>query len=389
MESITSIQTYCLTIPRDVPYMGALGAGDTSGNNGLFIRGGNRSVYSVSDHCVLVKITTRGGAVGWGECVSVVAPQIAATAIETLIAPLIIGRDPQDVMAIGEDLYDSMRVRGFFGGFWGDALAAVDIALWDLKGKLCGQPIAQLLGGRRTDRLPAYISGLPEATIEKRVALALDWQRRGFNAFKFPAALNPQGFVHEIAGLRAALGAQATLLCDMHWRNTPGHAVQLIRKMEPYDLAVAEAPVAPEDIAGQALVRRSVSTPVAIGEELRTVFEYRPRFEAGCMDIVQPEIGRTGISQFWLICQMARAWNCVVMPHASIGIGIFQAASLQVSAAISNCPIHEYQHSIFDKNLHLVTGNMACADGHFRVPTGPGLGVEPTPEALALATPRA
>lgn len=385
MEKITSIQTYCLTIPRDVPYMGALGEGDTAGNNGLFIRGGNRSVYSTSDHCVLVKVDTAGGATGWGECVAVVAPEIAATAIEKLIAPLIIGRDPNDVMAISEDLYDSMRVRGFFGGFWGDAMAAVDIALWDLKGKLCGQSISQVLGGRRTDRIPAYISGLPESTVEKRCALAASWQQRGFNAFKFPAALNPKGFVAEIAGLRKTLGDDAMILCDMHWRNTPSHAVQLIRQMEPYQLAVAEAPVAPEDIDGQAFVRRSVDTPVAIGEELRTVFEYRPRFQAGCMDIVQPEIGRTGLTQFWLICQMARAWNCLVMPHASIGIGIFQAASLQVSAALSNCPIHEYQHSIFDKNLHLVTGDMKCENGHFHVPSGSGLGVEPTAEALTYS----
>ncbi|MCD8482857.1 MAG: mandelate racemase/muconate lactonizing enzyme family protein [Verrucomicrobia bacterium] len=385
MDTIQSITTYCLSIPREVPYMGALGKGDTQGTNGLFIRGGNRSVYSTSDHCVLVRIETKSGAIGWGECVAVVAPQVAASAIESLIQPLLLGRDPHDVIAIGEDLYDSMRVRGFFGGFWGDAMAAVDIALWDLKGKLSGQSIAQLLGGKRTKRIPAYISGLPENTMEKRAALAVGWQQKGFKAFKFPAALNPQGFVDEIAGLRAALGPEAMLLCDMHWRNTAGAAVQLIRRMEPFNLAVAEAPVAPEDIPGQAHVRRSVDTPVAIGEELRTVFEYRPRFEAGCMDIVQPEMGRTGLSQFWLICQMARAWNCEVMPHASIGIGIFQAASLQVAAAISNCPIHEYQHSIFDKNLHLVTGDMACSEGYFHVPTGAGLGVEPTAEALSYA----
>lgn len=119
MDKITSVKTYCLTIPRDVPYLGALGAADQGGGDGLFIRGGNRSVYSMSDHCVLVRIETSHGAVGWGECVSVVAPQVAATAIESLIRPLILGRDPTDVMAIGEDLYDSMRVRGFFGGFWG------------------------------------------------------------------------------------------------------------------------------------------------------------------------------------------------------------------------------------------------------------------------------
>lgn len=385
MPRITKIHTYCLTLPRDVPYLGGLAPGEEPNEADLFVRKGNRSVYSLHDHCVLVRVETACGAHGWGECVSVVAPRVAATIIEELIRPMILGRDPNDVMAIWEDLYDSMRVRGFFGGFWGDALAAVDIALWDLKGKLCGQPIATLLGGKRTDRLAAYVSGLPRDTREERVELALEWQARGFNAVKFPAAINPANVVAEIAGLRAALGPEATILCDMHWRNTPAEAVRLIRQMEAHNLAVAEAPVAPEDMAGQAHVRRRVNTPVAIGEELRTVFEYRPRFEAGCMDIIQPEMGRTGLSQFWLISQMARAANCEVMPHASIGIGIFQAASLHVACALPNCSLHEYQHSIFDKNLHLVTGDMACRDGFFHLPTGPGLGIEPIPEALRHA----
>jgi galactonate dehydratase len=377
MPVIDHIETYCLSIPRETPYLGPLTANDTVSESGLFIRSGNRSVYSMNDHCVLVKVVTDSGHTGWGECVAVVAPGVAATAVDDLIAPLIRGRDPNDVMAIGEDLYDAMRVRGFFGGFWGDAIAAVDIALWDLKGKLAGQSVATLLGGRRHDRIPAYISGLPEDTREKRVALALKWKEQGYSAFKFPAAINPRHMVDEIAGLRDALGPGIQLLCDMHWRNTPGEAVRIIRQLEQHDLAVAEAPVAPEDIAGQAHVRSRVNTPIAIGEELRTVFEYRPRFEAGCMDIVQPEMGRTGISQFWLISQMARAFNCEVMPHASIGIGIFQAASLQVAAALPHCRVHEYQHSIFDRNLHFVTGNMACHSGAFVVPDGPGIGVEP------------
>lgn len=377
MAKITDLKTFPLSIPREVPYLGVLTERDEAKDGGLFVRGGNRSVYSVADHSVLVRIETDEGTVGWGECVAVVAPSIAATAIRELVEPLLRGRDPNDVMAIGEDLYDAMRVRGFFGGFWGDALAAVDIALWDLKGKLAGQSVATLLGGRRTDRIPAYVSGLPEATREKRIALALRWQERGFSAFKFPAAMDPAQMVEEIAALRAALGPEATLLCDMHWRNTPGEAVRIIRKLEAHDLALAEAPVAPEDIAGQAHVRDRVNTPVAIGEELRTVFEYRPRFEAGCMDVVQPEMGRTGLSQFWLIGQMARAFNCEVMPHASIGIGIFQAASLQVAAALPHCRLHEYQHSVFDRNLRFLTGNMACREGSFHVPEGPGLGVEP------------
>lgn len=140
--------------------------------------------------------------------------------------------------------------------------------------------------------------------------------------------------------------------------------------------------MAPEDIKGQAMVVRSVKTQVAIGEELRTVYEYRPRFEGTCMHVIQPEMGRTGITSFWNICQMALAFNNTVVPHASIGIGIFQAASLQVSAALSNLVYHEYQHSIFDENLKYLKGNMKCEAGFYHLPDGPGLGVEPTEEVF-------
>jgi D-galactarolactone cycloisomerase len=96
-----------------------------------------------------------------------------------MIAPIIAGRTPFDVQAIWEDLYDLMRVRGYTGGFWLDAMAAVDIALWDLMGKLTGLPLHQLLGGKHRDRIPAYVSGLPRPTIPEKVALARSFIDQG------------------------------------------------------------------------------------------------------------------------------------------------------------------------------------------------------------------
>ena len=95
------------------------------------------------------------------------------------------------------------------------------------------------------------------------------------------------------------------------------------------------------------------------------------------MSIIQPEMGHIGISQFMQICRMANAFHMKVIPHASIGIGIFQAASLHASAALPNCPMHEYQHSVFDKNLRYVKTTMQCKEGAFVMPEGPGLGIEP------------
>ena len=237
--------------------------------------------------------------------------------------------------------------------------------------------MSALLGGRRHHTLPAYVSGLPKATLKERCDLAVEWAGRGYKAIKFAAAMSDDGIVQEMAALREAVGPGVALCVDLHWKFTAGDAIRLIRRLEQHNLWFAEAPCAPEDLEGQAQVARSIGGPLALGEEWRTVFEYRPRFEARAMSIIQPEMGHTGITEFHRIGVMAHAFHVDTIPHASIGCGIFMAASLQATAAQQKVPYHEYQHSIFDKNLQYAEGDMACEAGFYTIPTGPGLGVTP------------
>jgi len=376
-EIIQDISVFPISIPRDTPYLGPLESGVKPSEKGYIIRPGNRSVYSIYDQSVLVRVTTSSGAVGWGECVGFVGPQVTTSILREILIPLTLGRDPHDVMAIYDDLYDAMRVRGFFGGFYHDAIAALDIALWDLRGKLLGLPLSKLLGGHRTNKIPAYVSGLPKASLPERAALAAEWVKRGFKAVKFAAAVANEGEIAEMRAIRKAVGEDVKILADLHWKHSAGMAIKLITELEKEDLYIAEAPVHAEDIEGQYRVCQAVKTPVAVGEEYRTVYEYEPRFRRACMDVIQPEMGRTGLTSFWRICQLAQAFHVDIMPHASIGIGIFQAASLQASACLRDMPFHEYQHSIFDRNLRFLKGNMRCEAGFFYLPDGPGLGVEP------------
>ncbi|MEO0964642.1 MAG: mandelate racemase/muconate lactonizing enzyme family protein [Planctomycetota bacterium] len=382
MTLIRDVTAIPIRIPRDEPYLGKLEDGVAVTDTGYFVRPGNRSIYSIYDQSLLVKVTTGDGVVGWGECVAFVAPQANAAIVDEVLGPLLIGRRVSDPVVIYHDLYDMMRVRGFFGGYYHDCLAAIDIAIWDAFGKTSGQPVCRLLGGRRHDRLPAYVSGLPKPTLDERLELARSWQRQGFDAFKFASAVSHEGTAREMVALRETLGESAEILCDMHWKHTAPEAIRLIDQMDAHRLCVAEAPCRPEDIAGQAQVAAAVRCPVGIGEELRTIHEYVPRFERRAIGVIQPEMGRTGISSFMEICSMARGFGCTVMPHASIGIGLFQAASLHASAALPHLQYHEYQHSIFDKNLRYITGDMTCANGGFTVPAGSGLGVEPRADAL-------
>ncbi|MBB6469823.1 galactonate dehydratase [Aminobacter lissarensis] len=383
-ERVKTVQVFTLTIPRDKPYLGNSRPGEEPNARGYLVRKGNRTVYPTFDRSVLVRLETTNGAVGWGETYGLVAPGAVVAIIDDLLASFTIGRDPFDAAAIHDDLYDLMRVRGYTGGYYLDALAAVDIALWDLAGKIAGLPLAKLLGGQRRNHIPAYVSGLPEETRAKRAELATHWQAKGFSAFKFASPVADDGVAKEIATLRERLGPDARIACDMHWAQTASEAIALIRAMEPHGLWFAEAPVRTEDLDGLAAVANKVSTAIAVGEEWRTVYDMVPRVARQAVAIVQPEMGHKGITEFMRIGQYAQAHHVKVIPHATIGTGIFLAASLQASAALANVDCHEFQHSIFEPNRRLLAGDMDCVEGAYVLPTGPGLGVEPSREALGL-----
>lgn len=382
LDVITRVESFIVSIPRDVPYLGPLRAGERINERGYIIRNGNRSIYPSTDMSVLIKVTAESGKVGWGETYGIVAPQAVKAIIDEVLGPAMIGRDPGGPIVLHEDLYDLMRVRGFFGGYYVDSLAGVDIAVWDLFARCLNRPLAEVLGGARHATLPAYVSGLPKATLQERCDLAVEWVGKGFRAIKFAAAMSDDGIVKEMAALREALGPDIDIMVDLHWKFTAGEAIRVIRRLERYNLAFAEAPCEPEDMEGQEQVARAIGCPLALGEEWRTVFEYRPRFERRCMSIIQPEMGHTGITEFMQIGRMAHAFHVDTIPHASVGIGIFMAASLCAASALKRVPFHEYQHSIFDKNLRYVTGDMACESGFYRLPSGPGIGVEPHPDVF-------
>ena len=216
-DHIASVKAFVITIPRDDPYMGGLRPGEEPNEQGYFVREKNRTVYPTVDRSVVVKMETAQGVVGWGETYGIIAPGATVALIEELLAAFIIGRDPLDREAVHDDLYDLMRVRGYTGGFYLDALAALDIALWDIAAKQSGVSLAKLIGGQRHQVVPAYISGLPKPTLNERAELAAHWLDQGFDSFKFAAPVADDGVVQEIKVLREVLGDKARIACDMHW----------------------------------------------------------------------------------------------------------------------------------------------------------------------------
>ena len=184
-DRIQDIEVFIVDLRQDKPYLGSLREGETINDAGYFVRQGNRTVYPRNNRSLVVRIRTRDGVEGWGETYGLVAPQATAAIINDLLRSFVIDRDPFTVESLHDELYDLMRVRGYTGGFYLDALAAIDIALWDIVGKARNQSVAQLLHEEPLEFIPSYVSGLPEDTLEKRCELARSWQGRGFTSFKF------------------------------------------------------------------------------------------------------------------------------------------------------------------------------------------------------------
>jgi L-alanine-DL-glutamate epimerase-like enolase superfamily enzyme len=381
--AIHSVEPIVVAIPREVPYLGPLSGAERVNERGYFVRAGNRTLYPSVDRSVLVRIDARDGTVGWGETYGIVAPQAVVAIIVDVLAPMLVGRAPTDLPALWDELYALMRVRGHWSGFFTDALAAVDIALWDLAGKQAARPVWELLGGRRRERIAAYASGLPRATLTQRVALAQELVAQGFRGIKFAAATAHEGVIEEARALREALGDDVDLMIDLHWRYTPPEAIALIEALEAWHPYFVEAPCAPEDADGEARIAAQVGVPIAGGEEWSTIHQVQPRLAHRCVSVVQPEAAHTGLSQFVAIARLASEYAVRVVPHATIGVGIFHAASLHVAATLPDVPYHEHQHSVFDANLRFVRTRMRCVAGFFELPEGPGLGIEPAAELWA------
>ena len=386
-DLVAAIEVYIVNLYQDKPYLGSLRDGETVNESGYFVRRGNRTVYPRANRSLVIRMVTEDGVEGWGETYGLVAPKATAEIINDLLTGFVIGRDPMDRETLHDELYDLMRVRGYTGGFYLDALAGIDIALWDIAGKQTGESVAQLLGVRCRESIPAYVSGLPEDALGARCDLAASWQERGFDSFKFAMPMADEGPVRELESLRERLGEDARIACDLHWRYSKTEAVELARQLAPYRPWFLEAPLPTEDIEGLSWVAENSAQTIAVGEEWRTVYDARLRIDRRACHIVQPEMGHTGITQFMRIGRYAESHHLQIIPHATIGAGIFLAASLQASTTLRSVTSHEFQHSIFDPFRHFTSNVLSCENGAYTLAQTPGIGVEPS-DAMRAAMKR-
>lgn len=369
---ISQIDCFPLKITPQQVYLG----GESQEHDAdYYYRPEYRCVYSRKMETCLVKITTDSGHVGWGEALAPVVPQVIAELITHLFAPLLKGQSPLASQVLNSRMYDAMRDRGHITGYHIDALAAVDIALWDLKGQILEQPVYQLLGGAYRESVPCYVSGLPEPDLPARCALAKRWQEKGFNAVKLALGYGVREDIDNVRAIRETLGDEAQIFLDAHWNYSVAQAAELANALHPLGLGFLEAPLLPEDIAGHRELRAKSPLPIALGETERTRYQFKPFIEQRAVDILQPDVGRTGISELMHIASLAETWNLQVAPHLSVGLGPCIAASIHVAAALPNLFMLEYQPPVFAIANQLLNTPLVCEQGHYALPQGTGLGI--------------
>lgn len=339
---------------------------------------------------MLVEIETEDGIVGWGEAFG---PPALTAPIVAWFAPMLEGRDALAGEALWQFLYNRLRDHGQ-RGLAVEALSAIDIALWDIRGRVAGLPVHRLMGGPLRSAVTAYATGFyrrerddHEAYLREEADLRLG---EGFRAIKLKTGW---GLAEDIAltrTMRRHIGPDVLMAVDCNHAYDAAAAIRYGNAVAGEDILWFEEPVPPEDIAGYLEVKARQPIPVAGGEAAFTRWGFRDLVAARAADILQPDVAACGgLSEAKKIADMATAFGLRTNPHVW-GTGIAMAASLQLLAVIPDNPpgLFPLQPLLeLDRSPHPVrdalTPAVTLEGGTVSIPEAPGLGVAPDPDALA------
>ena len=342
------------------------------------------NMRGVARNWLFAKVETDEGVYGWGEGTLEGQEYAVEQAIHTLVDRLLVGKDPTRIEYHWQVMYRHGFWRG--GPVLGSAVAAIDHALWDIAGKVCGVPVYKLLGGPVRDRVRVYTHANSPEEIKRSI------DELGFTAFKCTGwytgqDIDEREIVPElrerIAGYRELVGPDVDILYDNHGLSRPSQAIAMLRAVEEYDLYFFEEPTQPDNLQNLARVRAAanVKTPIATGERLYHRWDYRYLVENQLADIIQPDICHCfGISELRRIAALAETYYINIAPHNPNG-PICTAASVHVCAASPNFAILE---SIQSPPWHdrVQKEPLKFVNGYIELPTTPGLGVDLDEEVI-------
>lgn len=356
--------------------------------------------WQIPPRWLLVEVETQDGLTGWGEAIVPKRVRAVIGAIEDMAANL--EGAPADRI---EEAAVRMRQGAFFRGgpILATAAAAIEQALWDIKGRRFGGPVYQLLGGavRESIRAYAWIGGDRPADVAEHARQRL---AQGYTAVKMNATSEADyiegspiidGVVARMGTVRDAVGSDLDVAIDFHGRVHRSLVCTLVRELEPFRPLWVEEPVLPgHEDALREILRGGSSIPIATGERLTSRWEFKRLLEDRVVDILQPDVSITGLAELRKIAAMAEAYDVAVAPHCPNG-PVSLAATLQVAACTPNIVIQEHSSGIHYHRGYdgLDTAEpeeylrepdlLSCNEGHLRRLDGPGLGIEIDRETVA------
>lgn len=383
LDRIVELETFSIRLPRDQSNVrGTAGSPTALARSAFDYRWSstNGSLYSIQFEAALVKVTLESGLAGWGEAQAPLAPDVACLIIDQLLRPAIAGEPflamPDGIAELRERMYATMRVRGQTGGFMLDAMAAVDLALWDIAGKAAERPVRDLqplITSR--PQVPAYLSGLSGSTNEERVGQAQDALGRGFRIFKVFHDRTTEELLDLLDLLRDRLGPDARLAVDALWRLNESTAVPFGHEMDKRKVLWLECPFPPEDVAPHTDLATAIRTPLALGESYRSRHELAPFLHGGGVGWIQPDLGRFGLTEALALAASADPALRLV-PHVSIAMGPQIAAALHFASAVPQAGLAEYNPSVLDVANRFLKRRIELIGHRYVVPSAPGLGIE-------------
>ncbi len=345
-------------------------------------------LFQVPPRWLFLRVETDDGLVGWGEPVVEGRAKTVRAAVDELMTTYLLGEDPASI----EDHWQTMYRGGFYRGgpVLMSAIAGIDQALWDIKGKRFGAPIYDLLGGRARDRIRVYqwIGGDRPAEVGAAAAEKVD---EGFTALKMNATSElrridtprtVQAACDRLAEVRDSVGADVDIGVDFHGRATKSMAKRLASALEPYEPMFIEEPVLPEHNDALPEIAAHTTIPIATGERMFSRWDFKEVFEGGVVDVIQPDLSHAGgITEVKKIAAMAETYDVALAPHCPLG-PIALAACLQVDFCSPNALIQEQSLNIHyntngDVLDYLADPNVfSYEEGYVNVPEAPGLGIE-------------
>ena len=341
---------------------------------------------------VLVEIKTTDGITGYGECLARYGPRAYASFINEVLASRLLGQSAFDIRRMWQLMRSALSGRA--GGMLIEALAGVDIALWDVVGKALGQPVHRLLGGVGRPMVDCYASSINWASLDKMEEQARQCLALGFKAIKVKLGLPVARAIESAARVRQVVGPEIKLGADANWAYTLDEAVVVGLALSELGYWFFEEPIVPEDIAGYAHLRRAVPVMLAGGESDYTVAQAAQLLKGRLVGIIQPDVARAGgISETRDIATLAHAFNVGYAPHVGWSGAVCAAASLQLAAAMPAFTSFECMFIANPLRDELTVAPVGAADslidGQLAVPQGPGLGVEIDWDAVGRYTVRA